>query len=146
MKAFSQMSRSMKVLLALLALALAVYIIPRTEPYREWFFEGKAKVREGKINPAVFGMPTNLTALVPAAGPTGFTPQTRLGFGQFPENEWEPSIASDRSGHVYMLYPQYGGVPGCPNCSNPTMIIQISNDHGTTWSAATVMYPAGAVT
>jgi len=146
MKTLNQSSRSMKVLFALLALALALYIIPRTEPYREWFFEGKAKIREGAINPAVFGMPNNLTASVPAAGPTGFTAQTRLGYLQFPENEWEPAIASDRSGHVYMLYPQYGGVPGCATCSNPTMILQISNDHGSTWSLPIIMYPEGAIT
>ena len=46
------------------------------------------------------------------------------------DNEWEPAIAADRQGHVYVLYPQYGGVPGCPACYSPTMILQISSDHG----------------
>ncbi|MFT3894610.1 MAG: sialidase family protein [Anaerolineales bacterium] len=143
MSMLRQRPRSMLVFLfILLALVLAVVIVPRTEPYREWFFEGKAKIREGKINQAV----TNMSAVQPAsvllAGPAGFTPQTRLGFNV--DNEWEPSIAADRFGHVYMLYAQYTGVPGCPSCSNPSQVIQISNDHGTTWGSPTVMYQAGA--
>jgi len=145
MKVLSLKSRSTQMLLfILLALGLAVFIVPRTEPYREWFFEGKARVREGKINPAVFSMSAVQTAHIALAGPNGFTSQTRLGF--FMDNEWEPAIASDRFGHVYMLYPQYGGVPGCGNCSNPTMIIQISNDHGSSWGSPTIIYPTGAVT
>jgi len=145
MKVLSRMSRSMQVsLLVLVALVLAVIIVPRTEPYHEWFFEGKAKVREGKASQTAINMSANQPATVPLAGPTGFTPQTRLGYPV--DNEWEPAIAADRSGHVYMLYPQYGGVPGCPACANPTMILQISNDHGSTWSSPSIMYPAGSTT
>ncbi len=62
------------------------------------------------------------------------------------DNEWEPAIAADRFGHVYMLYAQYTGVPGCPSCSNPSQVLQISNDHGTTWGAPTVFYQQGATT
>ena len=83
-------------------------------------------------------------ASVLPAGPTGFTLQARLGFNV--DNEWEPSIAADRFGHVYMLYGQYTGVPGCANCSNPTQVLQISNDHGSSWGSPTVIYPAGATT
>jgi len=142
MNVLNQMSRPMKVFLFVaLALALAVYIIPKTEPYHEWFFEGKAKIREGKINPANVSMSPIQPAAVQPVGPAGFTPQTRLGFPV--DNEWEPSIAADRFGHVYMLYAQYGGVPGCASCSNPTQVLQISNDHGTTWGSPTVMCPGG---
>jgi len=145
MKILNQSSRLMKILLfALLALALVVYIIPKTEPYREWFFEGKAKIREGKVDPANVSMSPIQPASVQPAGPSGFTPQTRLGFNV--ENEWEPAIAADRFGHVYMLYAQYTGVPGCANCSNPTQVLQISNDHGSSWGSPVVMYPAGATT
>ena len=28
-------------------------------------------------------------------------------------DQWEPAIAADRFNHVYVLYPQYLGVPGC---------------------------------
>jgi len=145
MKVLSRMSRSMQVFLfVLVALVLAVIIVPRTEPYHEWFFEGKAKVREGQVSQAAINLSLSQPASVAAAGPTGFTPQIRLGYPV--DNEWEPAIATDRSGHVYMLYPQYGGVPGCPTCANPTMILQTSSDHGTTWSSPAIMYPAGSVT
>ena len=141
MKALVLQSRSIQIiLLVLLVLALAVIVIPRTEFYHEWFFEGKAKIREGKILDANINASPNQPATIPLAAPSGFTPQTRLGFSQV-NNEWEPSIAADRFGHVYMLYAQYSGVPGCVNCPNPTQVLQISNDHGTTWGSPTVMCP-----
>jgi len=148
MKALSLSSRSMKVFVfALLAIVLMVVVIPRTEPYHEWRFEGKAKLRDNKASPSAISMSPIRPATVPLAGPTGFTPQTRLGYPI--DDEWEPAIASDRFGHVYMLYPQYylagGGIPGCASCSNPTMILQVSNDHGSTWSSPSIIYPTGAV-
>ncbi|MBL8057436.1 MAG: exo-alpha-sialidase [Anaerolineales bacterium] len=78
----------------------------------------------------------------PAAG--GFSPQVRLGFTA--GDQWEPAIAADRLGHVYVLYPQYLGVPGCPpeECASPTMILQRSADHGASWSAPTILYRPGA--
>jgi len=142
MKVLNQLSRPMKVFLfALLALALAVVIMPRTEPYREWFFEGKAKTREAGVQPDVINAaPAGKVVLAPPS-PNGFTPQVRLGFTV--GDQWEPSIASDRFGHVYMLYAQYLGVPGCPDCADPTQVLQISNDHGATWGSTVVMTPPG---
>ncbi|MCL5611047.1 MAG: glycoside hydrolase [Chloroflexi bacterium] len=61
-------------------------------------------------------------------------------------DQWEPAIAADRFGHAYILYPQYNGVPGCPACYSPTMILQTSSDHGLTWGFPTIMYPAGDTT
>src|SRR5690349_11304615 len=138
-------SRSVKVLLfVLLALGLAALILPYTEFYWEWQMEGKAKTREGD---GVQAQNINASPIQPAsvlaAGSTGFTPQTRLGFTSV-NNEWEPAIASDRFGHVYVLYPQYGGVPGCPGCYSPTMILQISSDRGTNWASPFVIYPEGS--
>ena len=136
-------NRSVSILLlVLLALGLAAVILPRTEFYREWRFEGKAKIREGKILPANINASPNQPASVAPAGPSGFSPQTRLGFDV--NNEWEPSIAADRFGHVYMLYAQYTGVPGCPTCANPSQVLQMSNDHGTTWGSPSVFYQQGA--
>lgn len=106
--------------------------------------EGKGKRTSGQVEAAV------VAALAPqpiraAALPTaGFAPQTRLGYTS--GDQWEPAIAADRSGHVYMLYPQYGGVPGCAECYSPTMILQISGDRGATWATPTQIYPAGAST
>ena len=82
-------------------------------------------------------LPVSITA--PASG---FSPQTRLGFHV--DAEWEPAIAADRFGHVYVLYAQYGGVPGCPSCFSPTVVLQTSSDHGLNWSSPRVMYPAGS--
>jgi hypothetical protein len=68
-----------------------------------------------------------------AATPPSFAPQVRLGFSS--GDQWEPAIAADRFGHVYVLYPQYLGVPGCPDCPSPTMILQVSGDGGATWGS-----------
>src|SRR5688572_14412712 len=144
------LSRPMKVLLlVLLALAVTVGITNAWGNYQQEEFEkimvkGKAPIRKGPINPAVHKLSPIQPASVAPAGPSGFTPQTRLGFHA--DNEWEPAIAADRFGHIYMLYAQYGGVPGCPTCSNPTQVLQISNDRGNTWGSPVVMYPAGAST
>src|SRR5574341_188345 len=110
----------------------------------EQAFEGEARVRDsGQVSLEVVSssaqVPAFVSKLVPGGG---FSPQTRLGFHV--DNEWEPAIAADRFGHVYVLYPQYGGVPGCPTCYSPTMILQISSDHGQTWASPAVIYPAGS--
>ena len=144
MKALNPSRLLLVFLFVLVAVGLVIVILPRTEFYQEWIFEGKAKVREGKVLTANINASPDQPAAVAPPGPGGFTPQTRLGFNV--ENEWEPAIASDRFGHVYMLYAQYSGVPGCPDCSNPTQVLQISNDHGATWGAPFVIYPAGAKT
>lgn len=86
-----------------------------------------------------------MSAIAPAsvpAPPSGFSPQTRLGFHV--DAEWEPAIATDRFGHVYVLYAQYGGVPGCAGCFSPTLVFQTSGDHGLTWASPSVLYPAGS--
>src|SRR5581483_6006837 len=69
----------------------------------------------------------------------GFTPQTRLGFAE--GDQWEPAIAADGDGHIYVLYPQYGSVPGCPACALPTMTLVISDNNGTSWQSPRVIIP-----
>jgi hypothetical protein len=144
MKALNPSRLLLVFLFVLMSVGLVIVILPRTEFYHEWIFEGKAKVREGSVLAANINASPDQPAAVAPPGPGGFTPQTRLGFHV--ENEWEPSIAADRFGHVYMLYAQYSGVPNCPDCSNPTQVLQISNDHGATWGAPFVIYPDGAET
>lgn len=75
-------------------------------------------------------------ALSASAAATG---QTRLGYQS--GDDWEPAIATDRLGHVYVLSPHYGGVPGCSACPSPTALLQVSNDRGQTWSAPRVLTP-----
>ncbi len=76
----------------------------------------------------------------PAAG--GFSDQVRLGFTA--GDQWEPAIAADRFGHLYVLYAQYGGVPGCDACLSPTQILTTSADGGATWSAPRPIQAPGA--
>src|SRR5437773_9533368 len=83
------------------------------------------------------------TAAAPHPGGSGFSPQLRLGFHV--GDQWEPAIAADDHGSVYVLYPQYGGVPGCPAsvCASPTAILQVSRDRGATWESPHPVAPSG---
>lgn len=80
-------------------------------------------------------------AFAPQAPPAGFTPQVRLGYTA--GDQWEPAIAADAYGSIYILYPQYGGVPGCPACADPTAILQVSRDRGVTWDSPRPIAPPG---
>lgn len=82
-----------------------------------------------------------LSLLAPAAfaANAGFIPQTRVGFTV--GDQWEPAIAADAFEHVYVLYPQYGPVPGCPGCFEPTMTLVVSDDGGATWQAPRAITP-----
>jgi hypothetical protein len=76
-----------------------------------------------------------------------FQPQARVGF--IVGDQWEPSIAADRYGHVYILIPQYTNatqltIPDCPTCPSPTMFLVMSNDNGSTWSAPRIISPPGS--
>jgi hypothetical protein len=98
--------------------------------------------KSGQKLASVAQLSTSAPVSVAAPPPGGFSPQTRLGFHV--DAEWEPAIAADRFGHVYVLYAQYGGVPGCSSCFSPTVVLQKSADHGLNWGSPTVMYPAGS--
>ena len=141
------LSRPVKViLLALLVLVLSIGLANAWGNYqREEFgkmLKGKAPIRKGEVKAEVISASPNQPASVPAPSTSGFTPQVRLGFRV--GDQWEPAIAADRSGHVYMLYAQYEGVPGCDDCANPTQILQVSNDRGQTWSSPRIIHPDGA--
>lgn len=133
------------VLLVLLALAalLAANFFGAMIPAKE---EEPAKAKRKTEGPlaSVISAPIPSGVVAPPVPPAGFSSQVRLGF--FNGDQWEPAIASDQFGHVYILYAQYYGVPGCDECGNPTQILQVSNDHGATWGAPTPIYTAGANT
>lgn len=103
----------------------------------------KKRVRDG-VDPAVVAATPDDTVRVVAAAPPpgGFSPQTRLGYTV--GDQWEPAIAADTAGHVYVLAPQYQGVPGCTTCPSPTMILQVSSDGGQTFGPATQIAPPGS--
>lgn len=74
-----------------------------------------------------------------AAAVSSFSAQQRLGYQS--GDQWEPSIAADDHGHVYVLYPQYGAVPNCPSCTAPSIALLISDDGGITWHMSRPLLP-----
>ena len=66
-----------------------------------------------------------------AVGGAAFTPQSRLGYKM--GDQWEPAIAADGFGHVYVLYPQYGQIPACTGCPLPSMTLLVSDNNGVDW-------------
>ncbi len=74
-----------------------------------------------------------------ARGVSGFAPATRLGYRT--GDQWEPAMAADARGHVYVLYPQYGAVPGCAACTAPTIALMVSSDNGLSWQASRPLLP-----
>ena len=93
----------------------------------------RGKRRSGIIESVVVAAAPNALVQAPAVPASGFADQLRLGYTS--GDQWEPAIAADRFGHVYILYAQYLGVPGCAECQSPTQVLQVSADHGATWSA-----------
>jgi hypothetical protein len=72
-----------------------------------------------------------------AAAPQ-FSLQKRVGLTT--GDQWEPSVAADGSGRVYVLYPHYGKVADCKPCRMPTMLMVTSTDNGKTWQAPHIMF------
>lgn len=70
---------------------------------------------------------------------SGFSDPIRLGYQT--GDQWEPAMAADGHGHVYVLYPQYGAVPGCATCTIPSMTLLISDDNGLSWQPSRSMLP-----
>lgn len=69
-----------------------------------------------------------------------FSQQARIGFQS--GDDWEPSITSDRFGHIYAMYKHYdvSGGQTCTGC-NLHMLFQRSSDGGHTWSKPRAIAP-----
>ena len=102
-------------------------------------------VRKGKVRSQSLASVVDARGAIGTVAPplplVGFAPQARRGFTA--GDQWEPAIAADAHGNIYILYPQYFGVPGCPSCPSPTMILQVSHDRGTTWGEPRLIAPPG---
>jgi hypothetical protein len=64
---------------------------------------------------------------------SNFAAPRRVGYNT--GDQWEPALAADGHGHIYILFPQYGAVSDCPACTAPTMALLVSNDNGLSWQA-----------
>src|SRR5258708_20891981 len=69
-----------------------------------------------------------------------FQPQTRLG-ASLAGDTWEPAIAADRFGHVYVLIPDFP--PSCKGCASSTAYLVVSGDNGKSWSSPRVIANPG---
>ena len=103
--------------------------------------KAKGYRRSGVVENAVVRAAPAAGAVVAGAA-SGFSTQVRLGHQS--GDGWEPAVAADDHGHIYLLYAQYLGVPGCPSCKSPTQIVQSSADRGATWGPPRVIHPPGA--
>lgn len=75
-----------------------------------------------------------------ALAAASFTPQRRVGYNT--GDQWEPALAADGHGHIYILFPQYGAVSDCPACTAPTISLLVSNDNGLSWEAPHPLTPS----
>ncbi len=75
---------------------------------------------------------------------TGFTTQAHLGFPV--GNDWEPALAADHYGHVYVLFKHYdvAGQTSCNSC-DLHVLLHVSSDRGQTWSAPRPIDPEPVV-
>jgi BNR repeat-like domain len=74
------------------------------------------------------------------AAPAQFSLQGRIGLTT--GDQWEPAVAADGTGRLYVLYPHYGEVPDCTPCQAPSMLLVASEDNGKTWQPSRVMLPS----
>jgi hypothetical protein len=73
-------------------------------------------------------------SLVLLSGPVAAVPPpapVQIGFQA--GDDWEPSLAADRFGHVYAFWTHYGTDPACTSCGPNFMELQLSSDGGKTW-------------
>src|SRR3989442_15047326 len=70
-----------------------------------------------------------LSVVGAAAGRTGFTTPTVMGFPPAGD-DWEPAVAADGLGNVYVLSTHLSGIPGCTGCSIDSIVVQVSHNGG----------------
>jgi Neuraminidase (sialidase) len=70
---------------------------------------------------------------------TAFSDPVRLGFE--PGDDWEPDIAADGQGNVYVAWAHFGDVPGCDVCPSPAAMIQVSHNGGRTFGEPRPLNP-----
>lgn len=98
---------------------------------------GEGRARSGRFLAVGFALVVGVLLVMPvlgAAGPVSFTTPRVMGYPS--GDDWEPAVASDGAGNVYLVITHFGGVPGCGSCGKPSMLVQVSHDGGKTFSAS----------
>jgi len=96
--------------------------------------------RAGRVQKLAVCLILALATAQAALAVSGFTPQRRVGYNT--GDQWEPALAADGRGHIYILFPQYGAVSDCPACTAPTISLLVSNDNGLSWQAPRPLVPS----
>ena len=81
----------------------------------------------------LLALATAQAAIAAANGTSNFSPQRRVGYTI--GDQWEPALAADGHGHIYILFPQYGAVTDCAACAVPMISLLVSSDNGLSWEA-----------
>jgi BNR repeat protein len=114
---------------------------------------GRIAGRFSRRFPGILPVAIALVLIAPAStslavATPSFVGPTRAGFPL--GDDWEPSIAADHFGHVYVFWTHYigfGGAatgepdPTCPDCGSPHMDLQISSDGGATFGLPRAPFP-----
>ena len=103
------------------------------------FSPSQAHPRGAPLLKLALALVIGLGTIQAALAVSGFLPQRRLGYRT--GDQWEPAIAADTRGHLYVLYPQYGNTPVCPSCAIPSMTLVASDDNGASWHSPRSILP-----
>lgn len=89
--------------------------------------------------PASPGATSSPGAMPTQSPPVGFTGPLQFSkeqvFSPYAKHydDWEPTLAADGSGHVYLMTTRIKGNPTCAKCPKPSMTLKRSTDGGQTW-------------
>lgn len=61
------------------------------------------------------------------------------------QDDWEPSVAADEHGHVYIATTRFDGPNACRDCPDPAIVFERSSDGGRTWSSPRFLCPCPGV-
>jgi hypothetical protein len=90
---------------------------------------------------AIFLLVALATAQSALAAPS-LIPPHRVGYTN--GDQWEPALAADGRGHVYIFFPQYGAIANCPACAAPTLALLVSDDNGVSWEPPRPLLASGS--
>lgn len=99
--------------------------------------------RSARLLAVGFAVVVGMLLVAPAVGAAGkvtFIAPRVMGYPA--GDDWEPDVAADGRGNVYVAWAHFGEVPGCDVCGSPVALVQASHDGGRTFGAPKVLNPA----